>query len=338
MHISILGTAGAQPTRDRNLPSFALRLDSGELLLFDAGEDVQRRFEAAKLKFNIPTTIFISHMHGDHIIGLPGLLFNFHLNNRTAPLSIIGPQGIASYLIAQFQTIGLRANTYLLDVSEITYPKKDTSSDELNIIRYTNFLTEKYERKFYTVLDNIIQRSSTYKIKAMWVNHSVPTLGFRFEENQLNGKFNPERALELKITRGNLWKQMQEGKTIITKDGREIDPVKLGIVSEKRSGYIIAYRGDTTTCPNLIKIAENADYFICEATYSIEDEKLAIEKYHMSTQMAANVAKESHVKNLILTHFSGRYTDVLKLEQEANEIFPNSKAAVDLMRIELKPK
>ena len=106
MQLIFLGVSAATPTQDRNLSSFALRLDSGELLLFDAGEDVQRRFEAAKLKFNTPTTILISHLHGDHIIGLPGLLFRFHLNERTAPLRIIGPYGIASLLLSQYHLHG----------------------------------------------------------------------------------------------------------------------------------------------------------------------------------------------------------------------------------------
>ena len=110
MDLIFLGTSGATPTKYRHLPAIALRLDSGHLLVFDTGEDIQRQFEAANLKFNVPTTIFISHLHGDHVIGLPGLLFNFHLNSRSKALTIVGPLGLASFLMSLHQIVGLKAS------------------------------------------------------------------------------------------------------------------------------------------------------------------------------------------------------------------------------------
>ncbi len=334
MELKFLGTSAATPTKNRNLPSFALKLDSGDIVLFDAGEDVQRRFEAAKLKFNVPMTIFISHMHGDHIIGLPGLLFTFLLNGRTAPLSIIGPQGIASYLIAHFQIIGLQANTYELTVKEISIKKNPDDKEEL--VCYTKFLTSKYERKIWNIDNSIIKDSQKFIVKYWWMNHSIPTFGFRFEEKARNGKFNPQRADELDIDKGLHWKNLQNGEIITTKDGRTIDPIKMGIVSEKRPGIIIAYSGDTTICDNLGEISSNADYFICESTYATEHEHLAIEKKHMSSKMAATIAKESNVRYLILTHFSSRYKDTKTIENEAKSIFPNTIVASDLLTIEIK--
>jgi ribonuclease Z len=338
MELKFLGTSAATPTKERNLPSFALRLESGEILLFDAGEDVQRRFEAAKLKFNVPTTIFITHLHGDHILGLPGLLFNFHLNGRTSPLIIIGPQGLANYLAMQYQLIGLQAKSYSLTLIEIQFPQDDTPKGGVNTIRYRNFLTPQFERIYIQISGSTIQITEFYVVKAYWMKHSIPTLGFRFEELPRDGKFNPGRAIELNIKKGILWKRLQKGEIIKNGDGSEIDPLKLGIVTEKRAGTIIAYSGDTMICPNLHILAHNADYFICESTYAIEEESMAIEKLHMSSKMAASVAKDAQVKHLILTHFSSRYKDVCLLEKEAQKIFPNTFAAKDLLTIKIKPK
>jgi len=334
MEIKFLGVSAATPTQDRNLSSFALRLDSGELLIFDAGEDVQRRFEAAKLKFNTPTTILISHLHGDHIIGLPGLLFRFHLNERTAPLRIIGPYGIASFMLSHYHFIGLRATKYPLTLIEVAYPKLDTPPGQMMMTHYSYFLSENIHRHIIQHTADDIYVSKEYKIKGMWMDHSVPTLGFRFEEADLDGKFNPERALELNIPKGRLWSLMQSGQEI-EMNGDTIDPVKEGIVTEKRPGRVIAYSADTAKCPEVIELAKNATVFVCESTYAYLDEDLAREKLHLSSKMAAEIAKEANVKQLILTHFSSRYKNIGTLEEEAKEIFPNTRAAKDLMEFNI---
>jgi len=334
-----LGTSAATPTKARNLASCALRLQScGELIVFDAGEDIQRRFEAAKLRFNVPTTILISHLHGDHIIGLPGMLFNFHLNSRTQPLTIIAPQGTAAYLMVQYQTIGLHAPNYELTLYEIQHPTKDAPIGAFQIIEYKHFLTPSYERKTFQTSNYVLIKTKAYTIYGREMQHSVFTMGFRLEEAPYNGKFDPKRAIALKVPKGHLWKHMQEGKSITLKDGTQIDPIKEKIVSPKRPGLIVAYSGDTTYCANLVTLAENADYFICECTYSTDDEQLAIEKAHMSARMAAQAAKEANVLCLALTHFSSRYKDANLLQEEAQEIFPATIAASDLLSITIKPR
>jgi ribonuclease Z len=334
MQLIFLGVSAATPTQDRNLPSFALRLDSGELLLFDAGEDVQRRFEAAKLKFNVPLTILISHLHGDHILGLAGLLFRFHLNERTAPLRIIGPYGIASFLLSHYHFVGLKATKYPLTLIEVGYPRLNTPPGQMMMTHYSYFLSENLHRHIIQHTSDDIYVSKEYKIKGMWVDHSVPTMGFRFIEADLDGKFNPDRALEMKIPKGHLWGIMQDGQNIEL-NGKTIDPVKEGIVTEKRPGRIIAYSADTAKCPEVIELAKNA-VFVCESTYAYLDEDLAIEKMHLSSKMAAEIAKEANAKQLILTHFSSRYKNIGTLEEEAREIFPNTRAAKDLMSFEIK--
>lgn len=365
MELIFLGTSGATPTKNRNLPAVALRLGSGHILLFDAGEDVQRQFEAANLKFNAPTTIFISHLHGDHIIGLPGLLFNFHLNSRTKPLTIVGPVGIAAFLLMHYQIVGLKAENYPLTVIEVARTitrdgsdgsdKRDESdgnnlkssshsseqsttlaSSPARIIKYTRFLTPNYERTIINQADNVIFSTKKYQVRYDWVEHSVPTMGFRFEEMPLDGKFNPERAQELGIPAGPLWKRMQKGQKVRLKNGTEIDPVEQGIVTPPRPGRIICYSADSKKCDALTNLALDADVFICEATYGNEFAELAEEKKHLTASGAASIAKEAGVRQLILTHFSSRYKETDMLLEEAKSIFPPSLAAEDLLSIKIK--
>ncbi|MHA1585500.1 MAG: ribonuclease Z [Promethearchaeota archaeon] len=350
MELKFLGTSAATPTSKRNHSSFALRLDSGEILVFDSGEDIQRRFEAAKLRMNVPTTIFISHLHGDHVIGLPGLLFNFHLNHRTTPIEIYGPPGLANYLQCQYQTIGLHATNYTLIVNEIYPDIKEESwysekahdspplTNSITIIEYRQFLTPYFERKVHHHSDNIIRKNDNYKIKIFLVEHSNLSFGYRFEENDRPGKFDPLRARELGIPESRLWRDLQSGKEITLKDGRKINPIKEKIIGPNRSGNIIAYSGDTTLCPGLKALAQDADYLVCESTYASTEIEKAKEYKHMTATMAAQMANNCNVKKLFLTHFSSRYSNLTVLEEEARLIHPSTRLAEDLLTIEIKLK
>ena len=326
LEIVFLGTSAAVPSRQRNLPSIAL-LYNGEQLLFDAGEDVQRRYEDAGLKFNAPLSIFISHMHGDHIIGLPGLLFHFTLISRTEEVKIWGPPGLYAYLYMHRMVTGLRA-PFLRDIYELHFEK--------NMLYHYNFQDpiESQPEKI-PIIQNIIHETKNYSVQALPVCHSVPTTGFRFQEKPLPGRFNPEIASKLQIPQGKLWKKMQLGKTIMY-NGNSYDPVKLGIVGPKRNGKIIVYTGDTKMCEELLNLAQNADVLICEATFGEELKDLAEEKCHMTALQAATIAKNSKVSQLVLTHISARYADeqdLGELLKEARSIFPNSMIAHDLLRL-----
>lgn len=324
MEIVFLGTAGAIPSKTRNLPAIVF-LYNGEQLLFDAGEDIQRKFEEASLKFNAPLTIFISHMHGDHIIGLPGLLFHFSLIQRTTELNIFGPPGIYNYLIAHKHTVGLKA-PFLNQIYEIYYHTEQ-------ILKY-NFQEEFDQKpKVISIVDNTIFESKDYFIKCLPMCHSVISYGFKFIEKPRPGEFYPEKAKNLGIPMGRLWKRMQMGNTI-DYNAKLIDPIVEGIIGPKRPGIVISYSSDTMVCDNLIKIAQNSDYFICESTYSEELKDLAQEKMHMTASQCGRIAKKANVNTLILTHISSRYahtSDVLL--NEAKQEFPNSILAQDLLRI-----
>lgn len=326
MEIIILGSSAAIPVKERNLPSIALNYGS-EIILFDCGEDTQRRFTQAGLKFNKLLRIFISHLHGDHIIGLPGLLFRFGLNERMAPMDIIGPQNLYLYLFVHRKTIGLNPS-YPVRVTEIDYEHK-------KLIIYKGLESNQPSEEI-DLKDEIIFETKKYIVKYDLMSHSTPTLGYSFIEKPRYGKFNPERAKEIGIPMSGLWKKLQAGETIEF-NGEIIDPEKEGIVGPKRPGRKITYSGDTGPCEALIKLGMGSDVLIHESTFAQNLIDIAREKDHSTSVDAANAAKQMNAKQLILTHISSRYQeDASKLLEEAREIFPNSILAEDLLKIELK--
>ena len=325
MELIILGSSAAIPVRERNLSSTALKYKN-ELLLFDCGEDLQRNLIEAGLKLNKPLKILISHFHGDHIIGLPGLLFRFGLISRTAPLTIFGPRNLFLYLFVHRKVLGLKAN-YPLRIVEI-----DNDNKKLIIFETLDSDIPSEEK---LLEDNVIFESDKYTLKYTEVDHSVLTFAYSFVEKPRYGKFKPERANELGIPESRLWKKLQEGE-IIEFEGRKIDPLKEGIVGPKRRGRKVTYSGDTVPCENLIELGKNSDILIHESTFSKELSDIALEKKHSTSVDAAIDAKKMGAKQLILTHISSRYQeDAVKLLEEAKEIFPNTLLAIDLMKISL---
>jgi len=326
MEIIILGSSAATPMNDRNLPSIALRYKN-ELLLFDCGEDLQRRFTGAKLKFNKPMKIFISHFHGDHVIGLPGLLFRFGLIEREAPLTIFGPRNLFLYLMLHVKILGLKTN-YPLKVVEV-------DPDNNMLIEYNGLHSENKFNEF-PIQNDIIFEGDNYFIKYAVVDHSILTFGYCFNEKPRSGKFNPEKAREFGIPEGRLWGKMHKGHTI-THEGNLINPEEEGIVGPKRMGRKITYSGDTAPCERLIKLGMNSDVLIHEATFSKELKETAFEKKHSTSIDAANVALKMKAKTLVITHLSSRYQEDAKtLLEDAKKIFPNTLLAYDLMNISVK--
>ena len=325
MELIILGSSAAIPVRERNLPSAALKYKS-ELLLFDCGEDLQRKFVEAGLKFNKPLKILISHFHGDHIIGLPGLLFRFGLNHRTAPITIFGPKNLFLYLFLHKKILGLKAD-YPINIVEIDNENK-------KLMNYESLESE-IPSKEDDLENNTIFENDKYTLKYTKVNHSVLTFAYSFVEKPRFGKFKPERADELGIPQSNLWKKLQEGE-IVEFEGKTIDPLKEGIVGPKRPRRKVTYSGDTVPCENLIELGKNSDIIIHEATFSKDLSDIAAEKMHSTSVDAATDAKKMGAKQLILTHISSRYQeDAIKLLEDAKEVFPNTLLAIDLMRISL---
>ncbi|MHA1778904.1 MAG: ribonuclease Z [Candidatus Heimdallarchaeaceae archaeon] len=301
VEIIFLGTAGAVPTENRNLIATLLRRNR-DLFLFDVGEDIQRQFVKAKISFNKPLKIFITHFHGDHINGLPGLLFRFSISERSEPLEIYGPKGILSFIKCLDEITGLH-NTFPIKVYEF--------------------------RGNTTLID-----TQEYVIRSFIVEHNTEAYGYIFQEKPLPGRFYPERAKKLGIPMGPLWKKLQMGSSITLDDGRIITPDM--VLGPPRKGLKIVISGDTKYSEQVIKAAQNADVLIHESMYLDDMMDEAALRGHSTAKDAARVAKAANVKLLILTHFSSRYTEVKKFEDEARSIFDSTIAAYDLLRIMLK--
>jgi len=326
MELIILGSSAAIPVQERNLPAIALKYKN-ELIIFDCGEDIQRGLINAGLKFNKPLKILISHFHGDHVIGLPGLLFRFGLIDRTAPLYIFGPPNLFLYLFLHKKILGLKA-PYPFKIFEIHHHQNKLI--EFNGLDSDQALSESILK------NNIIYEDEKYILKYTLVNHSILTYGYSFIEKPRKGKFNPERARELGIPESRIWTKLHEGD-IIDFEGKKIDPLKEGIVGPKRLGRKITYSGDTAPCRSLIDLGMDSDILIHEATFSKSLADVARDKKHSTSVDAAYSAKKMNAKKLILTHISSRYQDeAIELLKESKEIFPNSILAKDLLRIELK--
>jgi ribonuclease Z len=296
--ITFLGTGGSVPTKKRNLPSLAVRTDGG-LVMFDCGEGTQKQFLIAKLGFNREMRILISHMHADHILGIPGILHSMSFMGRSRDLEIYGPPGICEFVRCTTETVkfGPMFSIRAVDIRPGTIVKTDT-----------------------------------FAIKAAWADHGMPCLAYSLTEYDKPGRFHPGKARALGVPKGQLWKTLQMGKTV--KIGRKkIDPSK--VVDPPRRGLKITYAVDTRPCERVIELAADSDLLIHDGMFSGDAAERAREYGHSTVVEAATIARKSHSKNLALTHFSAMYEDTKELLAEARAIFPKTIVAEDLRSFEL---
>jgi len=299
MKLVFLGTSAAQPTENRGLSCICLERD-GEILMFDAGEASQISFMKSGLGWNKKMKLFVTHLHGDHCIGILGLLQTMSMQNRTKALEIFGPKGIEEFIGANIKVLNFG----------LSFPVLISIIKEGKI-----FEDEKY---------------AMYVCKA---NHSVTAFSYLFKEKDKPGRFNLEKAKQLKIPEGKLWSDLQKGNKIII-NGKTINPNQ--VLGEKRSGKKIGISGDTMPTSELERFFENCDYLVFDSTF-LEEEKLkAQETCHSTAKQAATLGKNAKVKNLILTHFSARYKDEIEHLKEAQEIHNSVMTASDLLEIEIK--
>jgi ribonuclease Z len=301
MKLIFLGSGGSWPSKIRNVPSIAIKYES-EVILFDCGEGTQRQFMFSPLSFMQVKKIFITHFHGDHFLGLPGLIQSMYLNERTDPLYIFGPRG-ATKIISNLLKLG--------------------------------YFTPSYEIIIEDLEDGSVMEFEKYNVTASSVEHNVPSLGYALEEHSRPGFFDKPKALELGIPEGPLFGKLQRGKSIMIED-KKITPEM--VMGPPRRGRKVAYTGDTKPCEAVVKLAKGCDVMIHDATFDSELEEKANNYGHSSTRQAAEIARKAEAEHLYLFHISPRYEDSEKLEKQAREIFPNTFAAVDLMEIELKLK
>lgn len=303
LSIIFLGTSGSTPTPQRSLPAIAIKR-KGEIILFDCGEGVQRQMIMAKLSFHRKMKVFITHMHGDHVLGLPGLIQTMSLFDREKELKIYGPKGIGEFIEAIQRTVQYTL-TFPIEIHEINENGTICEEDE-------------------------------YAVLAVKADHVIPSFALALVEKPRPGKFYPEKARRLGIPEGPLWSKLQKGHAITLPDGRVVKPSQ--VVGPPRPGRKIVYSGDTRPCTNVIKLAENADLLIHDSTLDDELVDKAYEDGHSTPSQAAEIAKKAGVKMLALTHISARYKSAEKLLQQAKKIFPNVFVAEDFMKIEIPLK
>jgi ribonuclease Z len=293
INLTFLGTSNAMPTIQRNHPAILLEY-SGETILFDCGEGTQRQLRIAKINPNKITRLVITHLHGDHILGIPGLLATLGMSEYQKTLKIYGPRRTKRHL----------------DLLEQTYGKFN--------IKY-----EVHEP------DSLVVNEKDFMIEKYSMNHGIETHAYAFVEKEKR-KLLKDKLKKLKLPNSPIIKNLQDGKDIVWK-GKKIKAKTVSYVQPSRKVTIIT---DTKMNENAIKIARNSEVLICESTYSSNEKKYAEEHMHLTTSDAATIAKKAHAKKLLLVHTSQRYEGQEKtLEKEARKIFKNVRIVKDFDKL-----
>jgi len=315
MKVIFLGTSSGMPTLKRNVSSIALVfINKNKLWLWDCGESTQQQIQKTSLKLSKLEKIFITHLHGDHLFGLPGLLASRGLRGgkNQNKVKIFGPEGLDIYLK---ETLNI-TKTYVPYEIEIKIIPPNLSvgiiwEDEEYIVRYTE------------------------------VNHNIKAYAYSVEEKKDRSHFLIEKARRLNIPPGPIYRTLKEGKTIELLNGRIFHGKNF--LSKIRKGRKIVFCGDTAYCENLLPLTKGADLLIHETTFSQQEEDLAKRNFHSTTTIAAQIAKEAKVKQLIITHISPRYSsnnNKLAITEsgllaEAQSVFPETILAEDFMEYEI---
>jgi ribonuclease Z len=293
MKLVFLGTGGTYPSKDRNVTSIAVQLP-GEIVMFDCGEGTQRQLMRSSVSFMKIKKIFISHLHADHFLGLPGLIQSMSLNGREDDLHVFGPKGTARTLE---EMLGLG-----------------------------------YFKSGFKVFGKDLRREGSLKFQGYTIRfasseHSIPSLAFSLEEGDRPGKFDVKKARRLGVPEGPLFRRLQEGRAV-TVGGTKISPDQ--ILGPPRPGRKVVYSGDTKPSTRVTRLAEGADVLIHDSTLDSAHSGLAARFGHSTAKEAARVAKRAGVRTLFLVHLSPRYEDPRILEKEAREVFRESHVAMDL--------
>ncbi|MEG3224354.1 MAG: ribonuclease Z [Methanobacteriales archaeon Met13] len=298
MELIFLGTSSAIPTNHRNHSAVALKA-FGELMLFDCGEGTQRQMVRIRLSPMKVKRIFLTHLHGDHFLGLPGMIQSLAFRGREKPLFIYGPEG-TERIVESIKNLGYFALSFPIITQELQ--------------------------------EGLVLEEEGYRINCCPTHHSVLNLAYAVEEKK-SPRFLRDKALELGLTQGPDFGKLQSGVPVKVGD-RIIEPHQ--VRGEERRGRKIVYSGDTRACEEMVHFASGADVLIHESTFDGSQEHKALTAGHSTSRSAARVARDAKVAKLILTHLSTRYHDTDVMQKEAEEIFPEVLVAEDLMIVEVK--
>lgn len=287
------------PSRKRNVTSIVLKLyeERGTFWMFDCGEGTQQQVLRSPLKMSKLEKLFITHLHGDHLYGLPGLLSSRSYQGGVKPLAIYGPPGIKRYIDTVLELSQARLE-YEIEVNEIS--------------------------------SGMLFDDGQMKVSTAKLDHRIDSYGFRLEEYEQPGKLLVERLRdELNIPPGPIYASLKRGEDVALADGRSL--IAADYVGPSIPGRIVTILGDTRVCDNAKQLARDADVLVHEATFAEDLAELAARYYHSTSREAVQMAKESNVRQLVMTHFSSRYReeDINEWVAELRSIFPNVYAAHD---------
>lgn len=305
MKITFLGTGAGIPSKQRNVSSLALHLmnKKGSIWLFDCGEATQHQILHTSIKLRRIEKIFVSHLHGDHIYGLPGFLGSRSFQGAEIPLTIYGPVGIRPFIETSLQVSGTYIN-YPLEIVEITE-------------------------------DNILIDNDDYLVTSAKLDHGLPSFGLRVQQKDLPGPLLVEKVKQADIPSGPVFQQLKRGMTVTLPDGRIIDGKNF--IGPPKRGKIVTILGDTRFTENAIMLANGANTLVHEATFAEKEKSLAKDFFHSTTKQAAEIAEVSRANQLILNHISSRYQQdhIKELLSEAQCVFPNTFIAEDFSIFEI---
>jgi ribonuclease Z len=311
VQVTFLGTSSGVPTRGRNVSAVALRLPQrAELWLFDCGEGTQHQFLRSELRVSQLRRIFITHMHGDHVFGLPGLLASLGLAGTCSGIDLYGPDPLRDYLEGVLRTSSTR----------IGYPLRS------------------HRVKDAAASGAVLLDDDDITVRCTKIIHRVPAYAYRVDQKPRAGRFDVEQARVLGIPPGPIYAQLKAGREVVLDDGRIINGASL--CGPERPGCSVVYCTDTVFSEAAVELAQGADLLIHESTFSHAEAEMAFARQHSTSTMAAQTALAAGVKQLMLTHLSPRYVpgnpvtpdDLLN---EARAIFPNTELAKDFLSVEV---
>ena len=271
LRVTFLGTAGAIPTTERN-PSSVFVAREGEELLFDAGEGTQRQMMRFGTGFSL-SQLFVTHLHGDHVLGIPGLLQTMDFNDREAPLAIHTPRGTRRQLKGLVNALGNRPS----------FPVRINEVGD----------------------GDVAYRADEYEVRAFATDHDTRSVGYALVEDERKGRFDRERAEELGVPVGPKFSKLHEGESVELEDGTVVEPEQ--VVGEPRPGRSIVYTGDTRPTTATIEAADVPDLLIHDATFADDRADRATDTAHSTARQAAEIANRAGADRLALMHLSSRY-------------------------------
>lgn len=302
--LQFLGTCAGLPSKERNVSSLVIQMlqYKDECWMFDCGEATQHQLLYSSLSLSKINKIFISHLHGDHIFGLPGLLGSRSFQGALNKLEVYGPKGIKNFI----ETALAISNTYV-----------------------------RYPLEIHEITEGIICRTNSFSFEAIELEHGISSYGFRILESDLPGTLNIDKLDKIGIRPGPIYKQLKMGEKVVLENGDILDGKDY--IGPNKKGKVIAIGGDTRQCEGSKRLAREADLLVHEATFLHEDKELAFEHFHSTAYEAAQLAQEAGVSALFLNHISARYCiEPNKMLSEAKNIFLNTFIPSDLQSYIIK--